>query len=60
MTAEQISLRDAAYYQEHMIEFLLNKEVILITDCFRFYLLHIHYIQYGFIFTLPSNFCCGD
>jgi len=29
VTAEQISLRDAAYYQEHMIEFMLEKEVVL-------------------------------
>jgi len=60
VTAEQISLRDAAYYQEHMIEFFLNKEVILITNCFSFYSLHVHNIQCGFIFTSPFNFCCGN
>jgi len=30
VTAEQITLRDATYYQEHMIEFIFDKEAILI------------------------------
>jgi len=30
VTAEQISLRDAAFYKDHMIEFVFNKEVVFI------------------------------
>jgi len=30
VTAEQISLRDPAYYQENMIEFMFEKEVTFI------------------------------
>jgi len=36
VTADQISLRDEAYYKEHMIEFVLNREVVLRINGFYF------------------------
>jgi len=53
VTAEQISLRDAAYYQEHMIEFMFNKEVrLIINNSFYFYLLCMSRVCRTFILNL--------
>ena len=48
MTADQISLRDEAYYKEHMIEFILNKEVI-------WWLLF--YLLYMFTVVFSRSYC---
>jgi len=59
VTADQISLRDAAYYKEHMIEFALNKEVVLQISCFYFHLLYIISICHwlNFCDDFATRFC---